>query len=216
RSGLEITAERSLSPSVLLGWLRGDRQGILGSNLLLKFSCPNQTTISGGDLMRSTHRGRLVSVILVCLLFSSVPAQDESQMRPTAASDDAALRALVQEFYGSYAKKDLDGFLRLWSVKSPELTARRETMQKLFADNEKIEIKGLVIRQMAVEGEKAKLRVELEMSAIEVKTSKPATGLGKMVRALGSMKEEGAWKVWREASAEEDLAAALALLKTEA
>lgn len=165
--------------------------------------------------MRSTHRGLLGSVILACLFLSSVPAQYESRTRPTAASDDDALRALVEEFYGSYAKKDLDGFLRLWSAKSPELATRRETMQKLFADYEKIEVKGLVIRKMAVEGEKAKLRVELEMAAIEVKTSKPAAGLGKMVRALKCMKEEGAWKVWREASAEEDLAAALALLKTE-
>jgi len=144
-----------------------------------------------------------------------VPAQDESRTRPTAASDDAALRALVEEFYGSYAKKDLDGFLRLWSAKSPELATRREIMQRLFVDHEKIEVKGLVIRKMAVEGEKAKLRVELEMSAIEVKTSKPAAGLGKMVRALECMKEEGAWKVWHEAPAEEDLAAALALLKTD-
>jgi CHAT domain-containing protein len=137
-------------------------------------------------------------------------------MQPTAASDDGALRALVEEFYGSYAKKDLDGFVRLWSAKSPDLAPRRESTQKLFVDNEKIEVKGLVIRKLAIEGEKAKLRVELEMSAIEVKTSKPAAGLGKMVRALECMKEEGAWKVWHETSTEEDLAAALALLKTEA
>ena len=165
--------------------------------------------------MRSTHRGRLGSIILVCLFLSSVPAQDESRTRPTAASDDVALRALVEEFYGSYAKKDLEGSLRLWSVRSPERATRRESMQKLFADLEKIEVKGLVIRKMAVEGEKATLRVELEMTAIEVKTSKPASGLGKMVRALEYMKEEGAWKAWREVPAEEDLAAALALLKTE-
>ncbi len=165
--------------------------------------------------MRSTRSGRLGSVILVCLLLSSVPAQDESRTRSTAPSDDAALRALVEEFYGSYAKKDLDGFLQLWSARSPELAARREAMQKLFADHEKIEVKGLVIRKMAVEQEKAKLRIELEMSAIEVKTSKPAAGLGKMVRALECIKEDGAWKVWREALAEEDLANALALLKTD-
>src|ERR1044072_5626526 len=165
--------------------------------------------------MRSTHRGRLGSVILVCLLLSSVSAQDESRTQPTATSDGAALRALVEEFFGSYAQKDLDGFLRLWSAKSPELATRREAMQNFFVDHEKIEVKGLVIRKMAVEGEKAKLRVELEMSAIEVKTSKPAAGLGKMVRALECMKEEGAWKVWREVPAEEDLATALALLKTD-
>ena len=133
--------------------------------------------------MRFAHRGRLCSVILVCLLLSSVRAHDESRTQPSVA-DNGALRALVQELYGSYAKKDLDGFLRLWSAKSPELAARRETMQKLFVDNEKIEVKGLVIRKMEVEGEKAKLRVELEMDAIEVKTGKSADNLGKMVYAL--------------------------------
>src|SRR5262249_39325761 len=132
-----------------------------------------------------------------------------------AAADELALRSLAEEFYASYAKKDLDGFLRLWSARAPELAARRQTMQKLFADHEKIEVKGPVIRKMAVEGEKAKLRVELEMIDIEVKTGKPAADLGKMIRALEGVKEAGAWKVWREAPAEEDLAAALALLKTE-
>src|SRR6185369_18055731 len=149
------------------------------------------------DLMRFAHRGRLGSVILVCLLLSSVRAHDESRTQPSAA-DNAALRTLVQEFYGSYAKKDLDGFLRLWSVRSPELAARRETMQKLFVDNEKIEVKGLAIRNLAVEGEKAKMRVEVELDAIAVTTNKPAVGLGKMIRALECMKEEGAWKVWHE------------------
>ena len=128
--------------------------------------------------MRLAYRRRLGSVILVCLLLSSVHAHDDSRMQPSA-TDDAALRVLVDELYGSYAKKDLDGFLRLWSAKSPELAARRETVQKLFVDNEKIEVKGLAIHQMAVEGDKAKLSVEVEMSALEVKTGKPATGLGK-------------------------------------
>ncbi len=169
--------------------------------------------------MRSAHPGRLWSGILACLLFSSVLAQDESRKaRPGSASaaDEAALRALAQEFYAAYAKKDLDGFLQLWSAKSPELAARRQAMQKLFADHEKIEVKDLVIRKMAVEGEKAKLRVEVEINAIETKTGKPAPGLGKMIRALQGVKEEGAWKVWREATAVEDLADALVTVKTTA
>src|SRR5690242_14778918 len=164
--------------------------------------------------MRFARRGRLCSVILVCLFFCSVRAHEESRTQPSAA-DNTALRALVEEMYGSYVKKDLDGFVRLWSARSPELAARRETMQKVFVDNEKIEVKGLVIRKMGVEGEKAKLRIEVEMGAIAVKTGKPADGLGKMVYALEAVKEEGAWKVWREVPAEEDLATALALLNTD-
>jgi CHAT domain-containing protein/Tfp pilus assembly protein PilF len=168
--------------------------------------------------MRFINPVRLVSVILACLLFSSALAQDESRKERTAsvsATDEAALRALAEEFYASYVKKDLDGFLRLWSAKAPELAARRQTMQKLFNDHEKIEVKSVVIRKMAVEAEKAKLRVEVEMSAIEVKTGKPAAGFGKTIRAVEGVKEEGAWRVWREAPAEEDLAAALSVLKTD-
>src|ERR1041384_4156587 len=47
--------------------------------------------------MRSIHRGRLASVILVCLLFSSVRAQDQFRTQPTAAADDVGLPTLVQE-----------------------------------------------------------------------------------------------------------------------
>src|SRR5260370_11437694 len=166
--------------------------------------------------MRSIHPVRLSSVILTCLLFSSAPAQDESrQQRPGSASaaDEAALRALAEQFYAAPAKKDLDGFLQLWSAKAPALAARRQTMEKLFADNEKIEVKGVVIRKTALEGETAKLRVEVEMNAIEVKTGKPAAGLGKMIRLLEGVKEQGGWRVWREVLAEKERANALASLR---
>jgi tetratricopeptide (TPR) repeat protein len=176
----------------------------------------NHTTISGGDLMRSSYPDLLRGVTLACLLFFSASAQDGSRTpRPAATAGEAALRALAEEFYTAYSKKDLDGFLQLWSAKAPELAARRQAMQRLFADHEKIEVKGIVIRKMAVEAEKAKLRVELEMSAFQTQTGRPAAGLGRMIHELEVVKEEGAWKVRREAAAEEDLAAALASLKTD-
>jgi CHAT domain-containing protein/Tfp pilus assembly protein PilF len=188
-----------------------------GRQLQLAFYCrKSNNPFLEVIFMRSAHPGRLRSVILACLLFSSIPAQDESRKaRPTAAADEVALRALAEGFYSSQAKKDLDGFLQLWSAKAPELAVRRIAMQKFFADHEKIEVKGLLIRNMTVEGEKAKLRIELEMNAIQVKTGKPAADLGKMIRALEGVKEDGTWKIWREAPAEEDLAAALVSLKTE-
>ena len=46
--------------------------------------------------MRSIHRGRLGSVILACLLLSSVSAQDKSRTRPTAEEDLAAALALLK------------------------------------------------------------------------------------------------------------------------
>src|SRR5262245_30722518 len=96
------------------------------------FYCQKSNNHPCGDLMRSAHTCQLWIVIVVGLLFSSVLAQDESRKeRPGSASaaDEAALRALAQEFYSAYAKKDLEGFLRLWSARAPELEARRQAMQ---------------------------------------------------------------------------------------
>ncbi|MGH9832340.1 MAG: tetratricopeptide repeat protein [Blastocatellia bacterium] len=169
--------------------------------------------------MRHTRLGWLWVIVSACILFSIVLSQDESRKDRSgsvATADEADLRALAQAFYAAHAKKDLEGFVGLWSLKAPGLASRRTAMQKLFADYEKIEVKGLVIRKIAVEAAKAKLRVEVEMNAIEAKTGKPAAGWGKMIRALQGAKEEGVWKVWREAPAVEDLADELVTAKTDA
>ena len=113
-------------------------------------------------------------VISACIFFSIVLAQDESRKeRPAFPStvDEADLRALAQEFYAACARKDLDGFLRLWSAKSPELASRRTATQKLFADHEKIEVKGLAPLKIVVESDKAKLSLQVQLRAVEAKTA---------------------------------------------
>lgn len=160
------------------------------------------------------HRFLIITLVWCCFSFSL--AQDgPRQERPGAASaaDEAALRALAQEFYAAYAEKDLDGFLRLWSAKAPELGARQQAMQKLFADHEKTELKILTVRNVMVDGDKAKLRVDVEMSAVETKTDKLAAGLGRRNRSLHCIKDDGVWKVWQEISAAESLAEQLAVCR---
>ncbi len=52
--------------------------------------------------MLSGQPGRLLGGVLACLLFSSVLAQDESRngrFGSASTADEAALRALAQEFY---------------------------------------------------------------------------------------------------------------------
>ena len=168
-------------------------------------------------MSQSKHRWLRV-IILVCGLVLPGFALEEAQAQQPAilqSSDETTLRALVTEFFTTITKKDLDGFTRLWSMKSPDFTARKQEMQKLFAEQEKIEVKGLTIRKVTVDGEKAQARVEVELIAVEAKTGKPAASFGKRNRTLHCVKEEGMWKVWREASAEEELAAALVAAKTE-
>src|SRR5262245_22682191 len=166
------------------------------------------------------HRRRRWPWVIVsaCLLFSIILAQDDTQKERSGSAstaDEATLRALAQEFYACYARKDLDGFLQLWSAKSPEIAARRQATQKFFADHEKIELKSLTVRKVMLDGEQAKLRVEVGINAIEARTGKPAAGFLGMNRSLQFVKEDARWRVRRETAAEEDLAEALVSAKTE-
>src|SRR5262245_57031850 len=84
-----------------------------------------------------------------------------------SSAAEAALRALAETFFNTWAAKDLDEFLRLWSAKAPELEARRKATQALFASGDKIELRGLTIRSVKLDGDKAQLRVEADVQMIE-------------------------------------------------
>jgi CHAT domain-containing protein len=121
-------------------------------------------------------------------------------------NDEAALHALVQDFFAAYTQKTLEPFLALWNTKSPELQSRRLSMPRLFAEHAKIELKSLQIDEVSFDGDKATVRYELELIAIEAATNKPAAGFERSSRILQSVKEDGKWMVWRDSSVEEDLA----------
>src|SRR5262245_64378802 len=121
----------------------------------------------------------------LCLLASSLslispilPQTQPASSTPAAqhSSDDVALRALAESFYGAWATKDLDSFLRLWSAQSPDLEARRKETQELFARSERIELRGLTIRAVRVEGGQARVRVEVDALVIGAGTGKAEAG----------------------------------------
>src|SRR5258708_37095220 len=126
-----------------------------------------------------------------------------------ASPDEAQLRAVVSRYFDLLAKRDLDDLLKQWSAKAPDLEARRKELQQAFAANDHVEVRNLLIRDFTIDGDRAAARVALEISATDVKTSQPSAVSGKMNRAMRFVKESGSWKICHEASAEEDLAAAL-------
>jgi hypothetical protein len=172
--------------------------------------------VGGGDLMRQAKRWWMVAprcgAVVLWLAVALVLAPPALWAQ---ASDEAALRVLVDRYYAAFAVKDLESLLALWSQKSPDLATGKKEMQQRFATAEKLEVKGVSVSRISVEGDKARLRVAVEMRVTEAKTSKPAAGFGKVVRTLELVREAGAWKVWRDAAAEEDLAASLVAAKTE-
>ena len=131
------------------------------------------------------------------------------------SADETALRALAENYFKTWAAKDLDGLARLWSQQSPDLETRKKAWQELFASSAKIEVNQLLLQRVKIEGDKASVRVTVEATVIEAKTGQPRSGFGKMRRTLQSAKEEGRWKVWREISTFDEVAATLAAAKSD-
>ena len=98
--------------------------------------------------------------------------------------DDTTIKNLVEKLFSAYQSEDLDGLMKLWSEKSPEVAAGKKSFQQAFEANDRIEVKSLAVRKLAVEGEKATVRVALEMGAVDAKSGKPAEGFGKKNRTL--------------------------------
>jgi CHAT domain-containing protein len=130
-------------------------------------------------------------------------------------TDEAKIGALVEKYFAAYQKKDLDSLTKMWSDKAADFTAYKETLQKTFAENSQIEIKNLVVRKIVIDGEKASIKSVVELSAIDVKTSKPASGFGKKNFTLRFLKEREEWKVSQFLVSEEELASAIAQATTE-
>jgi CHAT domain-containing protein len=159
---------------------------------------------------------RWLAGLLFALSLSTVAFAQAQTAADTSAADEAALGRLAAEYYSAYAREDADGLARLWSQQSPELAAARRRALEQFAALDRIEAKGVRVTKLSVTGARAKLRVEVEMSAVDAKTGKAATGFGQMRRVLECVNEDGAWKVWRERSAYDELAADLLAAKSEA
>ncbi len=125
---------------------------------------------------------------------------------PTAAqdADRAALGQLAENLHGAFALKDADRILSLWSEKSPQRAAAQEAAQKLFAGGAGTTIRETTVRAPEITGDKARIRIDRDVTAADPKAS------GKKKLVLQCVKESGAWRIWEEKPAAEDLAARLA------
>src|SRR5262245_60883359 len=106
-----------------------------------------------------------VSLLLVILSLVVAPAAPRHSLPSVSvlrqSPDEVALRSHTEACYRYWAAKDLDGFTRLWTPKSPDFEARKKSMLKFAADYGQIELKSVVVQKVAVVGEKARVRVDV-------------------------------------------------------
>lgn len=141
----------------------------------------------------------LLAAILFCLP-CPVCAQEQS-------ADEAALRTLVAQYFDAYAKKDLNGFVALWSGQSPQVASRRQTLERLFS-YDTFSFTAPLISHLKLEADKARLRVATRRTARSVDGNN-ANSTDMRVE-FSFVKEAGGWKLWSESPAVTGLFSALA------
>jgi CHAT domain-containing protein/tetratricopeptide (TPR) repeat protein len=154
-----------------------------------------------------------LSMSLICPVFSLAQSSSSAPTNIARALAESDLPALVEKYFALYAGKDVDGLMSLWSQKSPDYASLKPNLQKEFA-SEDCSFSNPSISRIKVEGERASLRATINLTAINLKSNQKREQ--RMSRNFALVSEDGKWKVWRYAPAENDLAEALANAKTEA
>jgi tetratricopeptide (TPR) repeat protein len=134
---------------------------------------------------------------------------------PSQEPDNAQLREIVARFCSAYEKKDLEQLMALWSDRSPERTPAKERLQQLFAAKNQISLRNMSIRQVAVDGVRAAVRVVIEETSVDGKSGNAAPEQRKANWTFHCISEAQRWRIWKHSSSEEELAARLVEANTE-
>lgn len=80
---------------------------------------------------------RMIAGLLWLSAFGSYQSQAPGQ---TPSSDEARIREVANQFFTAYAKKDLDGLMKWWSTRSPEIDGGRNAAQSSFSATDSIDL----------------------------------------------------------------------------
>jgi CHAT domain-containing protein/tetratricopeptide (TPR) repeat protein len=158
---------------------------------------------------RWTRRGLLplgLTLALGMSAFAFVQVNSRAQSAASASSEEDGLRSVVEKCFVACSKKDLAGAMALWSEKSPNLGPFKLSLQQQFA-NEELHHGSPAITRVKVEKGRASLQATIAQTSINLKSLRQSDR--RLIINFELVKEVGAWKVWRCASAAEDLAGAL-------
>jgi CHAT domain-containing protein/tetratricopeptide (TPR) repeat protein len=126
--------------------------------------------------------------------------------------EEATLRQIIGELLRALEKNEFESYIKLWSENSPTYKRRMEVMPKQMASI-KFAFSNPVFSQVAVEGEKASLRIGVDSRTFAPGDAGPLDQ--RVFYRFSFVKEGDSWKLWNQTDAQRDLAAALVGAKTE-
>ena len=164
----------------------------------------------------------LLLAALLCLR-TFAPAQTSNdppwpgQRAPVDAATLAELRDLARRHYELVARRDVDGAMLLWSRRSPWRNAQATRNWMMLGEaGDRLAFSDLKLGETAEEGGRVCLRGTVNVEATAAKTGTPSSYHGAGRRNFCFAWEEGAWRLWRELTPEDELAERLAAETTEA
>jgi CHAT domain-containing protein/tetratricopeptide (TPR) repeat protein len=149
-----------------------------------------------------------IALFLLGCSFGCLPTPGNAQN-----DEQASVRHVVEQFFAAFQQRDLSAVMALWSEKSPDLAACRQSMQQAFAAYRKIELKSLRVNRIAVETNNATVQLIAELSVVGTQSDASVTSL-QMSRTIQMAREMGTWKIWKYLTPEDELAAALSAVAT--
>ncbi|MBE3072398.1 MAG: tetratricopeptide repeat protein, partial [Acidobacteria bacterium] len=124
-------------------------------------------------------------------------AQDPS------GDDEAAVRALLEQFYQAYAREDLAAIHNFWSANVPGLERLMAEFAPTLAGKD-FSFANVVVSRIEVKAIVASARVTLDATIVDTDTQTAQTG--KWARNFSCVKDPEGWRVWRDAPAVDDVA----------
>jgi CHAT domain-containing protein len=132
------------------------------------------------------------STFLLVLLACAIPAA--AQQPANNAEEETAIRKVVQRYFETWASEDLDGHMALWAGSEQDRQARRDSMQRRFADAD-FSFSPPVILRVKQKGGTASLYAKTERRLINRQTA--ALTVTSVQIAFALVKED-AWRIVRE------------------
>ena len=136
----------------------------------------------------------LCFVLTIASLSAAAPPQSQS-------SDEAVLTTLVTRYFAAYSKKDLGALLAFWSFRSPDIRSGIEEAQQAISVG--VIVSEISVSQIKIANNKAILQASASFESADPTSNSRRTE--KKTRNLSLIKENGEWKIWREADNSQDL-----------
>jgi CHAT domain-containing protein len=142
-------------------------------------------------LQNYRHYSRLCYCLTVIMCWAFTV---NGQTHPWPDIDEFVLKA-----YNAYLEKDQQLLFSLHSQTSPYFAEFKSVMLGDFANRQNVRFAAKRVRgvKVDVQGDKATLRVVVNLDARDIETGREAEGFPEWDHTLYLVKEQGSWKLWR-------------------